>query len=159
MTYTRDQCDNWSCACTIFECATGRLPFLTAKGIFACFVFGESETKVFQKVLLESIQNFSGPHDFAGMYNMMLERPPDIVCGHTDPGTGEYVWSKELPHGGCGYPRLAMVFFSRSNLSVGLVRSVKLSGVPITFSRMAKSNIFWMTKTCCYSREEFSPFD
>ncbi|VDM43682.1 unnamed protein product [Toxocara canis] len=75
LTYTKDECDLWSVGCTIFECATGRLPFLPA----------------------------NGPADSAGMHNMMACRPPDVVCGHTGVD-GTFIWSRELPQDRCSYP-------------------------------------------------------
>uniref|UniRef100_F1KS66 IkappaB kinase n=2 Tax=Ascaris TaxID=6251 RepID=F1KS66_ASCSU len=75
LTYTKDECDLWSVGCTIFECATGLLPFLPA----------------------------NGPADSAGMHNMMTCRPPDVVCGHAGVD-GTFVWSRELPQDRCSYP-------------------------------------------------------
>lgn len=89
LTYTKDECDNWSFACTVFECATGLLPFLTAGGI----------------------------RDYRGMYSMLSKRPPNVICGHTNLETGEYEWSEELPPDGRFYPkclkRILCVFFRR----------------------------------------------
>ncbi|VDK48485.1 unnamed protein product [Anisakis simplex] len=74
-TYTKDECDLWSVGCTIYEAATGRLPFIPSRG--------------------------AAEHD--EMYNMMLKRPPNVISGYAD-RSGRYVWSTKLPSEQCFYP-------------------------------------------------------
>ncbi|MCP9258402.1 Inhibitor of nuclear factor kappa-B kinase subunit epsilon [Dirofilaria immitis] len=65
LSYTKDECDLWSVGCTLFECATGILPFVPAKG----------------------------PGDTLGMYNMMISRPSDAIFGRVDE-MGQFLWQK-----------------------------------------------------------------
>ncbi|VDK64459.1 unnamed protein product [Onchocerca ochengi] len=75
LSYTKDECDLWSVGCTLFECATGILPFVPAKG----------------------------PADTLGMYNMMISRPSDAIFGRVSE-TGQFLWQKDFPNGRCLYP-------------------------------------------------------
>uniref|UniRef100_A0AAF5Q345 IkappaB kinase n=3 Tax=Wuchereria bancrofti TaxID=6293 RepID=A0AAF5Q345_WUCBA len=76
LTYTKDECDLWSVGCTLFECATGILPFVPEKG----------------------------PADTPGMYNMMISRPSDAIFGRVSE-TGQFLWQKDFPDGRCLYPK------------------------------------------------------
>ncbi|KAM3722892.1 Inhibitor of nuclear factor kappa-B kinase subunit epsilon [Dirofilaria immitis] len=76
LSYTKDECDLWSVGCTLFECATGILPFVPAKG----------------------------PGDTLGMYNMMISRPSDAIFGRVDE-MGQFLWQKDFPNGRCLYPK------------------------------------------------------
>uniref|UniRef100_A0A0R3S1W6 IkappaB kinase n=1 Tax=Elaeophora elaphi TaxID=1147741 RepID=A0A0R3S1W6_9BILA len=76
LSYTKDECDLWSVGCTLFECATGVLPFVPLKG----------------------------PGDTLGMYNMMISRPSDAIFGRASE-TGEFLWQKDFPNGRCLYPK------------------------------------------------------
>ncbi|CAG9529496.1 unnamed protein product [Cercopithifilaria johnstoni] len=75
LSYTKDECDLWSVGCTLFECATGVLPFVPPKG----------------------------PADTLGMYNMMISRPANAIFGRASE-TGEFLWQKDFPSGRCLYP-------------------------------------------------------
>uniref|UniRef100_A0A915Q4F5 IkappaB kinase n=1 Tax=Setaria digitata TaxID=48799 RepID=A0A915Q4F5_9BILA len=76
LSYTKDECDLWSVGCTLFECATGVLPFVPLKG----------------------------PADTVGMYNMMTNRPSDAIFGRAN-DTGQFLWQKDFPNGRCLYPK------------------------------------------------------